>query len=244
MSPSWSEARRAARWLAGLLLLLSTAAAWTEPVTDGFEGESLGPLWNLRYVNPGRVTIQPDRVHSGAAALRIEVREGDVAMVGSDGVPSERTELQESDGLHPRFGETHEYAFSMLVPPDFPVADTRLVTAQWHQRCFCSPVVAQRYRRGVLTVTIETPAGRTTVYQHPQPIQGRWVDLRYRIRFGWTDGAVAVWLDGAPVVDYRGPLGYPAEPPEVDFRFGLYRDRMPTPMVIYFDDYRKERLAP
>ena len=52
-----------------------------------------------------------------------------------------------------------------------------------------------------------------------------------------------MWLDGTPVADYRGPLGYPGEPAGVDFRFGLYRDRMATPMVIYFDDYRKERLA-
>jgi hypothetical protein len=44
------------------------------------------------------------------------------------------------------------------------------------------------------------------------------------------------------VVDYKGPLGYPDDGPEVDFRFGLYRDRLATPMVIYFDDFRKERL--
>jgi hypothetical protein len=232
----------AGRLLAALLLLAAAAPAWSEPVADGFEAATLGPLWTLRFVTPGRLSVQGDLVHSGTGALRIEVREGDVAMVGGDGAPSERTEVQEADGLHPRFGETHEYAFHMFVPADFPITDTRLVTAQWHQRCFCSPVVAQRYRRGILTVTIETPGGRTTIYRHPQPIQGRWIDLRYQIRFGWADGAVAVWLDGAPVADYRGPLGYPAEPPEVDFRFGLYRDRMATPMVIYFDDYRKERL--
>ena len=103
--------------------------------------------------------------------------------------------------------------------------------------------MAQRFRRGVLTITVDSADGRTTVYRHPKPIRGQWVDLRYRIRFGLTDGAVAVWLDGAPVVDYTGPLGYPDDAPDVDFRFGLYRDRMATPMVIYFDDYRKERLA-
>ena len=86
--------------------------------------------------------------------------------------------------------------------------------------------------------------GRKTVYRHTTSILGQWVDLRYRIRFGLTDGAVAAWLDGAPIVDYAGPLGYPDDAPDVDFRFGLYRDRMATPMVIYFDDYRKERLTP
>jgi hypothetical protein len=237
-----------ARWLAALLLLLSAAAVSAEPVTDGFETETLGSLWNPRFVTPGRVSVQREVVHSGAAALRVETHEGDVPMVGSDGAESERTEVQEADGLNPRFGETHEYAFSMYVPADFPIVDTRLVTAQWHQRCLVclkrSPIVAQRFRRGVFTITVDSVAGRTTVYRHPKSIQGQWVDLRYRIRFGLTDGAVAVWLDGVPVVDYTGALGYPDDAPDVDFRFGLYRDRMATPMVIYFDDYRKERLAP
>jgi hypothetical protein len=237
-----------ARWLAALFLCLSAAAVSAEPVTDGFETETLGPLWNPRFVTPGRVSVQRELVHSGAAALRVEIHEGDVPMVGSDGAESERTEVEEADGLNPRFGETHEYAFSMYVPADFPIVDTRLVTAQWHQRCLVglkrSPIVAQRFRRGVLTITVDSVAGRTTVYRHPKPIRGQWVDLRYRIRFGLTDGAVAVWLDGVPVVDYTGPLGYPDDAPDVDFRFGLYRDRMVTPMVIYFDAYRKERLTP
>jgi hypothetical protein len=240
---SWREARLAT----ALVLLAAATPASTEPVADAFETATLGPLWNLRYVTPGRVSLQRDVVHSGTGALRVEVREGDVAMVGVDGTPTERTEVQEADGLNPRFGETHEYAFSMYVPADFPVTDTRLVTAQWHQRCVVclkrSPIVAQRYRRGVLYITIDSAAGRTTAYRHAQPIQGRWVDLRYRLRFGLTDGAVAVWLDGAPVVDWKGPLGYPDDGPEVDFRFGLYRDHMAEPMAIYFDDYRKERLA-
>lgn len=194
------------------------------------------------------MTIQRNVVRSGAAALRVEVREGDVAMVGGDGTATERTELQEADERHPRFGETHEYSFSMYVPPEFPTVDTRLVTAQWHQRCVVclkrSPIVAQRYRHGVLSITVDFLDGRKTIYRHPQPIRARWVDFRYRIRFGLTDGAVAAWMDGLQVVDYQGPLGYPDDGPDVDFRFGLYRDRVAMPMVIYFDDFRKERLAP
>jgi hypothetical protein len=52
------------------------------------------------------------------------------------------------------------------------------------------------------------------------------------IRLGWTDGAVAVWVDGAPIVGYRGPLGDPAQPPEADLRFGLDRDRMTARMIV------------
>jgi hypothetical protein len=137
-TPSWHEGGRAAQSVVPVLLLLSTAAS-AEPVTDGFEAESLGPLWNLRLATPGRVTVQRDIVYSGTRALRVEIHERDIPMVGADGMESERTEVQEGDALHPRFGETHAR--------------------------------------------------------------------------------------------------------DVDFRFGLYRDRMATPMVIYFDDFRKERLA-
>ena len=246
-TPSWPDGSRAARCFAAPLLCLSAGVVRAEPITDGFETEGLDPRWNSRYATAGRVTVQHDIVHSGTAALRVELREGDVAMVAVDGVDTERTEIQETDGLNPRFGETHEYAFSMYVPANFPVSETRLVTAQWHQRCVVclkrSPIVAQRYRRGILYITVDSAEGRITVYRHPRPIQGQWVDLRYRIRFALTDGAVAAWLDGVQVVDYKGPLGYSDDGLEIDFRFGLYRDRMATPMVIYFDDYRKERVG-
>jgi hypothetical protein len=135
------------------------------------------------------------------------------------------------------------------VPPDFPIGDVRLVTSQWKQTCNdCaqnrSPIVAQRYRLGELRITIETPQGRQTLFRRPGPIQGRWLDLRYRIRFHLTDGAVMAWLDGVQVVDYRGPLGFADDLPDVYFRLGLYRNRMAQPMVLYFDDFRTERVAP
>ena len=189
------------RLLTALLLLVWSAAASAEPVVDGFEAGTIGPLWKTHRVKPGGVTVQRDIVHSGAFALRFELHEGDVAGVGGDGEATERAELQEADRLWAHFGETHEYRFSMYVPVGFPIVDTRLVTAQWKQHCVdCSknrsPIVAQRYRRGTLFVTIETPKGRTTIYQHPHPILGQWLDLRYRIRFAASDGAVTVWVNG------------------------------------------------
>jgi hypothetical protein len=239
---------RAARLLATALLVAACAvSASAETILEGFEEGTLGPLWWLR-AEPGRLSVQRDVVRSGAAALRVEVREGDVAGVGGDGESTERTEIQLRRELWARFGETHEYAFSMSVPPDVPIADVRLVTSQWKQTCNdCaqsrSPIVAQRYRRGELRITIETPKGRQTIFRRPGPFQGRWLDLRYRIRFHLTDGAVAAWLDGVQVADYRGPLGFGDDPPDVYFRLGLYRNRMAEPMVVYFDDFRAERLA-
>jgi hypothetical protein len=235
-----------ARALAALLIAALAGAASAEPLVDGFEGETLGPLWWLR-AEAGRVTVQRAVVRAGASALRVEVREGDVAGVGGDGEATERTEIQLAREWWARFGETHEYAFSMYVPHDFPVSDLRLVTSQWKQTCNdCSknrsPIVALRYRRGELRITIETPQGRQTLFRRPGLVQGRWLDLRYRIRFHLTDGAVAAWLDGAQVVDYRGPLGFPDDLPDIYFRLGLYRNRAAQPMVLYFDEFRTARL--
>ena len=238
-----------ARLLGATLLLLASAvvAASADPVVDGFETGTLGPLWTPR-AEPGRATVQRDIVRSGAFALRMEVGEGDIAGVGGDGEATERTEIQLAREHWAQFGETHDYRLSMYVPPDFPIADVRLVTSQWKQTCTdCSksrsPIVAQRYRGGQLRITIETPQGRQTIYGHGEPIQGRWLDLRYRIRFHLSDGIVTAWLNGVQLVDYRGPLGFPDDPPDVYFRLGLYRNRMAQPMIIYFDDFRMERLA-
>jgi hypothetical protein len=237
-----------AHLLAVLLVFAWGAAASAESVADGFESGTVGPLWKSHRVKPGSATVQRDVVRSGTHALRFELHQGDMAGLGGDGEATERAEIQEADGLWARFGENHEYRFSLYVPPDFPIVDTRLVLGQWKQVCEdCSkdrsPIIAQRFRRGVFFVTIETPKGRTTIYQHRQSILGQWLDLRYRIRFAWSDGSVTVWLNGARVAEYQGPLGYPDDLPEVYFRFGLYRDRLSQPMTIYFDDYRKERVG-
>jgi hypothetical protein len=230
-----------------LLVLTWAEAASAASVADGFESGTIGTLWRTHRIRPGGATVQQDIVRSGTYALRFDLHQGDMAGRGGDGEATERAELQEADGLWARFGETHEYRFSLYVPPDFPIVDRRLVVGQWKQTCEdCSkdrsPIVAQRFRRGVFFVTIETPQGRKIIYQHPQAILGQWLDLRYRIRLAWADGSVTLWLNGVRVADYQGTLGYPDDPPEVYFKFGLYRDRLSQPMTIYFDDYRKEQV--
>lgn len=236
------------RLLAILLVMAWSVAASAASVADGFESGAVGPLWRTHRVKSGSATVQGEIVHSGAYALQLELHQGDMAGRGGGGEATERAEIQEADGLWARFGESHEYGFSMYLPPDFPIVDTRLVIGQWKQACQdCSknrsPIVAQRFRGGVFFVTIETSQGRKIIYQHRQSILGQWLDLRYRIRYEWSEGAVTMWLNGGRVAEYRGPLGYPDDPPEVYFKFGLYRDRLSQPMTIYFDDYRKARVS-
>ena len=87
----------AARALAVALLLLASAVAVTaEPFVDGFETGTLDPAW-IHRAEPGRVTVQRDLVRSGEFALRVEVRERDVAGLGGDGEETERTERMTSE---------------------------------------------------------------------------------------------------------------------------------------------------
>ncbi len=233
--------------LAVLLLLAWVSAVPAQTLSDGFESDNIGPMWRTHRVKQGGTTVQREIVRSGTSALRFDLQQGDMAGVGGGGEATERAEIQEANGLWSHFGESWEYRFSMYVPPDFPIVDRRLVIGQWKQACVdCnkdrSPIIAQRFRKGVFFVTIETLNGRTTIYQQPQSVLGRWLDLRYRIRFAWTDASITLWVNGAQVVDYHGPLGYPDDPPDIYYKFGLYRDRMSQPMTIYFDDYQKERV--
>jgi len=50
-------------------------------------------------------------------------------------------------------------------------------------------------------------------------------------------------------VDYKGPNAYPAAGgyPERNnrfyFKFGIYRDKAPETMILYFDEFRREKLT-
>src|SRR6185436_1816631 len=57
--------------------------------------------------------------------------------------------------------------------------------------------------------------------QIPIPF-GRWADFVFKFRHNITDGLLQVWMDGSPIVDYKGPLGY-FTPQVKDYtKFGFY----------------------
>jgi len=86
------------------------------------------------------------------------------------------------------------------------------------------------------------------LYSTKQEMRGRWLDFRFETRFSRDqDGQIDAWLNGEPIVHYKGPTvyqqqrGYPAHG-LVYFKMGLYRDEMQQPMTIYVDEYRKDEL--
>jgi len=134
------------------------------------------------------------------------------------------------------------YGFSFLIPPGFPVVDNRLVIAQWKQSGVPgSPLIAQRFRNGRHELTVRPPGARESEwarYPLPNIDFGRWNDMIYHVRFSsGSDGRVEVWMNGSAVVSHRGPTSVDGGKNYFYNKIGLYRDRWPKPMTIFFDDY-------
>jgi hypothetical protein len=108
------------------------------------------------------------------------------------GPPLERAELEEAVALWSAEDAAYAYSFSLRLPRDFPRVPTRLVLAQWKQKCpqeYCSPsgpAIAVRYRDGALRVT-NTAAG-VTLFGTREEIRDQWLDFHAEIRFSRGDG--------------------------------------------------------
>ena len=249
--------------LAGVLaLLLMTAEvvrlAWLlhRPVhaEDRFEKPELSSIWTDDRMVPGAFSVQSEIVRSGHSAARITVHPNDRFEAGNDDGPaSERDELMEAERFWSQTGRTYEYSFSLYLPKDFPIVETRLVIAQWKQLCewgSCrpgNPVLAIRYVGGVLSVTRNGDAGKEVLYKSQGEMRGRWLDFRFVTRFSQgDDGAIDGWMNGQQIVHYRGVTAYRAASGYAAhglfyFKMGLYRDLMQQPMTIYLADYRKDQ---
>lgn len=211
---------------------------------DRFEGDAIAGFWKAgdfgsgRF-EPGAVTLAGTYARSGRRSVRITVSEGNVEQRGDRGVITERAELD--SGRHPFLGRDVWYGFSLLIPPEFPVVDNRLVIAQWKQEGVSSPLIALRFRGGKLYLTISdysSPDGTRKRYDLPDLELGRWHDMVFRIRPSLErDGIVEVSMNGVRVLSHRGVTAAAGGENEFYNKIGLYRDRWKEPMTIYFDNY-------
>jgi hypothetical protein len=230
------------------------------PVQDGFETSSLSNLWATDKITSSDYTMQSAVVRNGKSALQVTLHSSDHFEAGQHGnKDSERAELTEADQLYACQGERYAYSFSMFLPQNFPIVDTRLVIAQWKQLCDgnrnCddnNPVLAIRYRSGILSVTQTIGAHRTTLWQSSgEDMRNKWLAFRFRICFATdTTGYVTGYINDSLIIHYRGATAYPENdstgypsPGHFYFKMGLYRDTMTEPMTIYIDEYSKELLV-
>lgn len=219
---------------------LATVSNSIQALYDGFEGKTLEGFWmpgnygSGRYV-PGAIILSTNYARSGMQSAEITVREGDIDAAGDDDIRVERAELD--SGHFPLRGRDVWYSFSLLVPKNFPIVDDRLVIAQCKQLGVSRPIVAQRFRNGKHTITVESQ-GRKGLYKLPSIQLGQWIDMVYHLRYSTgMDGLVEIWMDGKQVVRYSGPAADPAAKNAFYNKIGLYRDRLKVPMTIYYDNY-------
>jgi hypothetical protein len=239
-----------------LCLIVSLSCLLHRPLhaIDRFEEPRLSSIWISPAMVPGAFSTQSGIVHSGHHAAQITLRANDRFEAASyKGTANERDELVESPLLWSQTGRTYEYTFSLYLPKDFPIVQTRLVIAQWKQVCAwwdcnpSNPVLAIRYVGEVLYITRMNDAGQVTLYRSQGEMRGQWLDFRFVTRFSQReDGIINGWLNGRQIVQYQGVTAYRAAKayPACGFfyfKMGLYRDLMKEPMTIYLDDFRKDQ---
>lgn len=225
-------------------------------VYDDFEVSSLKNIWSTDRMEARSFEIQSQVTRKGKSAAKITLRTGDIIEAGNDSsLTSERDELEEINSLLSVNDVTYEYQFSMFLPDSFPIVPTRLIIAQWKEKCpggYCSddsPVLAIRYRSGKLFITLNTDSGRHKLFETNEEIRNRWLDFKFKIKFSQqADGKVIAFLNDKNIIDYKGITsyseirGYHSKNNRYYFKMGLYRDRMPEPMWIYIDEYRKKEI--
>jgi hypothetical protein len=227
-------------------------------VVDDFESSAMSPIWSSKRMESHAFEIQSAIVRKGEKAAKLTLRAGDVAEDGNGkDLPTERDELLEAGFLESIEGIKYEYQFSMFLPDSFPIVPVRLVIAQWKQDCpgkapcsKYSPVLAVRYVSGKLFVTLQSDSIRHTLYERSEEIRNQWLDFKFQVRFSrQDDGEVMAFLNGKEIACYKGITSYPegrenpAEKNRYYFKMGLYRDRMPEPMSIFIDEYRKKKIT-
>lgn len=243
--------------IAVLILFTTTFCKAQVNVYDGFETPELSKIWSTDRMVINSLEMQSAIVRKGHSAAKITLKTGDVFEAGTGkSKNSERDELREDNKLVSVENKLYQYEFSLFLPDSFPIVPTRLVIAQWKQKCpdggICSddsPVLAIRYVNGKLFITIQTDSSTKTVYQTTEEIRNKWLDFKFKVRFSRSgNGQADVWLNEKQIINFKGATCYSpnkgyTEKNHFYFKTGLYRDIMPEPMTIYIDEYRKKELV-
>jgi hypothetical protein len=228
--------------LAGLALAAGFSSTAEEMIRLNFADGTLAGWSTKRVPQPHSIQVQSQIVHRSRYAARVELRPGDYVSEGW------RAEL--TDGYNAPVGGDVWYAFATYVPVDYPVGEDNIcVLAQWHDQAepgveSGKPMLAHRYNNGRFYVTHDGEGIRQMVlYEDKDFARGRWHDFVYHVL--WTPeagGAIDGWIDGRPVVRFRGSTMYPGQSRGPYFKFGVYcAENVKRPHVAYHADYARGR---
>ena len=185
---------------------------------------------------------------------RFEVRSGDVwyADILNQGGKQERSELSLDDPGSPSAYHTDVWtAYQFKIEPGPVSSAPWVVLGDWHalkepgDAGLSSSWQLEMLKGDILAFNTQTSPDRPVrtnpppnlVWKSTVPVtRGVWHSLVSRTVFDWRPGgpgAIDVWLDGAKIVNFRGPVGYnQALPPY--FKFGIYRAKSPEPLAVAY----------
>ncbi|MGY3697498.1 hypothetical protein ACVIGA_007578 [Bradyrhizobium sp. USDA 3240] len=184
--------------------------------------------------------------------LRFEVRKGDHAWYDSASV--DRSEIN-STVTYPA-ATPITLTYQLMVEPNgsngalVNSATGWFIVGQWHNDddasgVGTSPPVALNLQGDRLQVLVRhCPPGKNpsngagfvvtkTLWTDPNPIvTGKYHDVKVQAQFSNDPtGYLKVWIDGAPVVNYSGPLGFGVG---TNWEFGIYRSSAPETVAVNY----------
>lgn len=139
--------------------------------------------------------------------------------------------------------------YEFLIPSGFDFTSPWTVTAQMHADLNVSPPFEIGFRPGVamnrLVMTARSGDSRSLV-EHEYPIgegplpRDVWHEIRLRTKMG-RDGFLQAWLDGKPVLDLQGDIGF-NDQTNWYWRMGIYRRAVMETYLIHIRNFEMRRL--
>ena len=172
--------------------------------------------------------------NSRSHALRFEVRAGD--QWPDDQESGENKERSELDGYKTHWsGKAPVWvAYSFLIEPGAAYRSDWTAISQMHGSEVRPFFVL--FKGAELSIVTERlgPSGTVEKQVYAGTLaRGAWRHVVYElVQSSSDDGSLKVWLDGAPIVDYRGPIG--SDRNEAYWKFGIYRGYGPiaSPLAV------------
>lgn len=163
--------------------------------------------------------------------LTFELRPGDVWFQDTD--DKERSEIAGETLYSP--GEDITVSYDFRVAPGPENTSDWMVIGQLHSvDDYSTPIFAVELIGERLAIHLRNRSAEWFAFGDYAPIvRGKYYHVEARLRLNEDErGSVDVWIDGAHVVDYSGPIGYSED---VYWKQGVYREASPETIAV---DYR------
>ena len=147
------------------------------------------------------------------------------------------------------------YEFDLLIPSATHGATKSLVLAQWHdvrRRGFTGrPPLSLRLADGRLRAVLfndaiheASPLGSGLSLGQVAARGQRWLRIKATVRWSaGSDGSAEILVNGRPLANYRGPIGYAADPLGPYLKLGVYTvHELQGPADALYRNFRRARL--